>query len=192
MVWSPPISAQTLGGLSLGEPLVPALGRMPRTHDFAPVGNDVAIKWQLPDGNTLSATAWADTRKILFVEEDRRPAAANATPLPGLTLGATTLADLRRRFGSNGMGFASNGETMQAGRPTGVNCFELRHAPGVFVAFVTQLSPADTTPPIDTGKGMLVAIIVARKTYLQEIWGETLLRDLAYRPILLPGLVAGD
>ena len=165
---------------------------MPRTQNFSPVGNDVAIKWQLADGDTLSATASADTRRILFLEEDALPGAPNATPVPGLTLGATTLADLRRRFGSNGMGFESNAETLGAGRLTGVNCFELRHAPGVFVAFVTQLSAADTKTPVEPGNGVLVAIIVARKSYLQEIWGEKLLHDPAYRPIVLPGLVAGD
>jgi len=193
-----PATAQTLQGLTVGEALIPALKHMPKTQNYGPLGDYVAVKWQLPGGNDFSATASPDTGKIVFLEEDREPApAAHDFPLPGLILGTTTLSDIRRRFGSNGIGFASNAETLQNGALTGINCFELSHAPGVFVAFVTRVAPPGTPGKrgqyhIDIGDGVLVSIIVAEKTYLQEIWGNKLLFDPHYKPIEVPGLVAVD
>ena len=169
---------------------------MPRTQNFSQVGAYVAVKWQLSSGNSLSATASPETGKIVFLEEDRGKASGvNDLPLPGLILGATTLDDIRRRFGSNGIGFASNAETLQAGSLIGINCYELHHAPGVFVAFVTRLTPSGHTgepAPDHVGDGVLVSVIVAEKTYLQTIWGDQLLFDPQYRPIDVPGLAAVD
>lgn len=193
-----PAGAQTLHGLTIGEALVPALRSMPRSQDTAQVGNYVAVKWLLPDGNRLSARASPATGKIVFLEEDRNAvSAANDFPLPGLVLGSATLDDIRRRFGSNGIGFASNAETLHAGSLIGINCYELRHAPGVLVAFVTRLAPSDPAgeramKAIDTGSGVLEAIMVAKGTYLEEIWGDQLLFDPHYKPIDVPGLVAVD
>jgi hypothetical protein len=190
-----PATAQTLRGLTVGEGLVPALKTMPVTHNFGQVGNDVAIKWSLPSGSSLSATASPDTGKILLLEEDWDTSAAKETVLPGLTFGVTKLDDIRRRFGSNGLGFVSNAETSQAAGMIGVNCYELRHAAGVFVAFVTLLPVPTQTgnlqpSQIKSGHGVLVAIIVAQKSYLQEIWGTQILADPDYKPIDVLGLVA--
>ncbi len=192
-----PAAAQTLHGLTVGEALLPALKRMPKTQNIGPAGHYAAIKWPLPGGDSFSATAAPDTGKIVLLEEDRDPASATYdVPAPGLILGATTLADIRRRFGSNGIGFASNAESLQAGALIGINCYELRHAPGVFVAFVTRLVPPrhkDRAPThIDTGAGVLVSIIVAEKSYLEEIWGDDLLFDHHYKPIDVPGLLAAN
>jgi hypothetical protein len=190
--------AQTLHGLTVGEALIPALKQMPTTQNFGRVGNYVAIKWTLSNGNSFSATASPVTGKIVLLEEDQDPASAShESLLPGLTLGATTLGDIRRRFGSNGIGFAANAETIQAGALIGINCYELRSIPGVFVAFVTRLSVSgqmgEAAPArISTGNGVLVSIIVAEKTYLQELWGTQLLFDSRYQRIDVPGLVKGD
>ncbi len=130
-----PARAQTLHGLTIGELLIPALKRMPKTRDFFQVGNNVAIKWPLSESVSLSATASPDTGKIVFLEEDWNVASvANASPVPGLAFGVATLSDIRRRFGSNGIGFASNAETLQNEALVGINCYELHRAPGVFVA----------------------------------------------------------
>jgi len=190
-----PATAQTLRGLTVGEELVPALKTMPVTQNFGQVGNDVAIKWSLPSGSSLSATASPDTGKILLLEEDWDSNAAKDPVLPGLTFGVTKLDDIRHRFGSNGLGFVSNAESLQAAGMIGVNCYELRHAPGVFVAFVTLLPVRTQTgnlqpDQIKSGNGVLVALIVAQKSYLQEIWGTQILADPNYKPIDVPGLVA--
>jgi hypothetical protein len=193
-----PAMAQTLHGLTVGEDLLPALKHMPKTQNFGQVGSYVAIKWTLPNGNGFSATASPATGKIVYLEEDQAAASpSNDLPLSGLVLGASTLNDIRHRFGSNGMGFASNAETLQGGVLIGINCYELRHAPGVFLVFVTRLSPSDETGEpapshLITGDGILVSVIVAEKTYLQEIWGDQLLTDPHYTPIDVPGLVAND
>lgn len=190
-----PATAQTLRGLTVGEELVPALKTMPVTHNFGQIGNDVAIKWSLSGGSSLSATASPDTGKILLLEEDWDTSAAKETVLPGLTFGVTKLDDIRSRFGSNGLGFVSNAETLQAAGMIGVNCYELRHAPGVIVAFITLLPVPTQTgnlrpDQIKSGNGVLVALIVAQKSYLQEIWGTQILADPQYKPIDVPGLVA--
>ena len=191
-----PARAQTLHGLTIGELLIPALKRMPKTKDLSQVGNDVAIKWRLSESVSLSATASPDTGKIVFLEEDWSAAsAATDSPLPGLVFGAATLGDIRRRFGSNGIGFASNAETLQDGALVGIKCYELRRAPGIFVAFVTRSTPPGSaggraSNTIDTGKGVLVSFIVAEKTYLQKIWGDRLLFDPHYKPIIVAGLGA--
>ena len=191
-----PARAQTLHGLTIGESLIPALKRMPRTQNFSQVGDHVAIKWSLSDNVSLSATASPDTGKIVFLEEDwNATSAANDLPLPGLAFGTVTLGDIRHRFGSNGIGFASNAETLREGSLTGINCYELQHVPGVLVAFVTRLLPPEPRKmrapnAIDTGNGVLVSFMIAQKTYLQEIWGNKLLFDPHYRPIVISGLVA--
>ena len=193
-----PARAQTLHGLTIGELLVPALKRMPKTQNFSQVRDYVAIKWPLSEGVSLSATASPDTGKIVFLEEDWNAASAvDNSSVPGLVFGATTLSDIRRRFGSNGMGFASNAESLRDGSLIGINCYELHHAPGVFVAFVTRLTPSGASGgrapnAVDTGSGVLVSLIVAEKTYLQTIWGDKLLFDPLYKPIAVPGLVAVD
>jgi len=193
-----PAIAQTIHGLTVGEDLVPALKHMPKTQNFGPVGSYFAIKWTLPSGNSFSATASPVTGKIVYLEEDQvATSPTNDLPFSGLILGASTLNDIRRRFGSNGTGFASNFETLQAGALIGINCYELHHAPGVFLVFVTRLSLSDeakvSAPShITSGDGILVSVIVAEKTYLQEIWGSRLLNDPNYKPIDLPGLVAND
>ena len=157
--------------LTIGERPNPALERMPKTQNFSQVGNYAAIKWSFPNGSSLSATASPGTGKIVFLEQDQDSASAVDDPHPpGLTLGTTTLDDIRRRFGSNGIGFVSNMETFQDGALIGINCYELQRAPGVFVAFATRLAPsghtgAGTPSRISTGRGVLVTIIAAEKTY---------------------------
>jgi hypothetical protein len=193
-----PAGAQTLHGLTIGEDLVPALKKMPKTRDFGQVGNYVAIKWPLADGDSFSATASPATGKIVFLEEDHDSgSSAGEAVLPGLIFGRTTLGDIRKRFGSNGIGFASNAETVQNGAAIGINCYELRNAPKVFVAFVTRLSPPaqiETSSPrtIQTNNGVLVALMVGQKSYLEEIWGTQLLYDPQYRAVDVPGLIDRD
>jgi len=193
-----PAAAQTLHSLTIGEELIPALKQMPKTQNYGPVGNYFAIKWSLASGNSFSATASPVTGKIVFLEEDfdSTPAVTDS-PIPGVVLGATTLNDIRHRFGSIGIGFTSNAETLQSGTLIGINCSGLHHSPGVFVAFVTRLSPAtkfggSAPSRIDPGDGVLVSIIVAEKIYLQEIWGTQLFFDPHYAPIDVPGLIRGN
>lgn len=155
-----------------------------------PAGSFVASKWHLPSGNDLSVTSAPATGKIVYIETDwgGDPASA-ATDVSGLQFGTTTLADIRKKFGSNGFGFKQNIGQATEDKLIFFNCYQIDGDPDLIAVFITTLPIKDVpivageTKP-ESGKARLDAVILASLAYLKETWGEDRVFDSTYRPIV--------
>ncbi len=144
-------------------------------------------KWTLPNGTAVSVTTDAATGRIVFIEQD---GTGRPTPsaLPSLTLDDTRLRDIRSRFGSNGFGYSSTGAFEQNGELLAANCYRLAGTDAVLAVVTGQplgaiQAQGDAEP--DTGLGMLHAVILSDRRYLDRLWGPNELRDPAERPVRL-------
>lgn len=177
--------AQTIEGFAVGGDIRLAAKAHPRPSVAEPLGSDAAFKWDLAAGNAVSVTASPQTGSIMFIEEDwGGNAAAAASAVPGLGVGASTLADIRKKFGSNGFGFKSNAVTLRGEKIVSINCYQFAGKQNVVVALVTVLPISDVVGGMpQTGKGRLQAVILADLGYLQGIWGSDRLFDREYQPV---------
>lgn len=176
--------AQGLDGFRLGEPLATASRAHPHPAAADPVDGFPAMRWEERDGSDVAVTATPDTKRVVFIEHDRSGAAAGSpVGVSGLRFGLT-LDDIRRRFGSNGSGFASKGVSVANNSLVGVNCYEPAGSDDVTLALVTSQPISDVDPSGPrTGRGRLVAAILARTSYLERIWGKQRLVDPDYHRI---------
>ncbi len=154
-------------------------------------GSFTVSRWDLSNGNTVSVTSSPETGKIVFIESDwGGDAGKAATDIPGLTFGSSTLADIRRRFGSNGFGFQSNVVSMIDKDIVSFNCYHVGDDGDLVAVFVTRL-PMSRVPMVSgkpepkLGEGHLDAVILASLVYLKEIWGADMISDSKERPITL-------
>jgi hypothetical protein len=193
MVFASASLAQSLGGISIGDP--PAVLERVNLETIARAGTGAmkTVKYKLANGNELSVTYNSRANRILYVESDWNitPDAA-ATDFPGFKFGNTTLEDIRRVTGSNGFSYQSNAMSKAEGKIRAFNCYEVRNKPGLISCFITVLNVADLRNRIgsrevrveDVSKSAkLEAIILADEEYLDSIWGEEKTYDKDIKPI---------
>jgi hypothetical protein len=179
--------AQAIFGFRVGQDLRVAAKTHPRPSKMGEQNAFAVVKWDLPNGSAVSVTASPETGKIVFMEADWGGDAANAaTDLPGLSFGASKLADIRRRFQSNGFAFKSNAVQLIGQDVVSFNCYQIKGPDDLIAVFVTSLPTAsiptvDGKPSPDLGKGSLQAIILADSKYLKGLWGEERLFDKGYQ-----------
>lgn len=181
--------AQAISAFKIGEDMRVVAKNRPKPSNTEALGSYAAFKWNLPGGNDLSVTASPETGRIVFIESDwgGDPASA-ASDVPGMTFGLTTLADIRKRFQSNGFGFKSNLGQATTEKLVSFNCYQVDSDPDLVVVFVTTLLTKDVPtvagdPKPDPGKGHLEAVILSSLVYLKEIWGEDRVFDATYHPV---------
>jgi len=105
--------------------------------------------------------------------------------LPGLRFGVTTLADIRKRFGSNGFGFKNRDAVISV--PDGVVLFNSYEVGNVVVTFITKVNdngavsvkPEEVPTPV-ADRAKLDAISIADAGYAETEWG-TRLDDPQYK-----------
>jgi len=139
--------AQSIAGFKVGDDLRVVAKSHPAPFLTEPLGSYTASKWDLPKGNTVSVTAAPGTGRIVFIESDwgGDPAGA-ATDVPGIQFGSTTLADIRKRFRSNGFAFKENFGQVTDDNLVSFNCYQIDSDPDLIVVFVTTLlSPLTVT-----------------------------------------------
>jgi hypothetical protein len=174
-----PLAAQEMGGIALNAPLPDTLPD--------PVGSQVQgpfafTLWQRADGTAMSATVDARTGETLYVEIWNADGGPRAAPLPGMTFGETTQADLIARFGSEGMIFGERGRTAVAGDQAAFfHSYEIDGSDAV-LSFVTIL-PLDIASPETAGTAVLDSVILGYGPYLDAIWGANRGRIDGYAPI---------
>lgn len=145
------------------------------------------FKWVFSNRNALSATVDPEG-EIVYLESDwGGKTEETGCDLAGLKFGVTTLADLRKRFGSNGFGFKKRPHVAQTeGGIVLLNSWEVGT---VVVTFYTTVNMADYTkvqaaeaaePVSDYAK--LDAISMANAAYARSEWGERV-ADPAYKKI---------
>lgn len=178
-----PASAQTLRGVTLGEPVPEGLPEPLGTQVVHPFSITV---WTFDDGLSMSTTADAETGSVLYVElwrdgsQGQQPA-----PVDGLTFGETTHTDLTARFGSEGIIFNERGHFIVVGANVAYfTSFEIEGTDAV-ASFVT-LQPLDEATPETVGDAVLDSISLGQGPYLDQIWGANRGRLEGYTRIADP------
>lgn len=181
--------AQSIFGFKVGADFRVVAKTHPKPFITEPVGSYVATKWNLPGGNALSVTSSPESGRIVYMESDwgGDPTSA-ATDVPGMIFGVTTLADIRKKFGSNGFAFKANFGQVTSDNLVSFNCYQIDGNPDLIAVFVTTLPIKDIPvvagePKPDLGQGHLDAVILASLAYLKEIWGEDRVFDATYHPV---------
>jgi hypothetical protein len=148
-------------------------------------GNDL-FRWVLPDHNSFRAAVDPEG-EIVYLESSWGHQSDNtACDLAGLKFGVTTLADLRKRFGSNGFAFKKRPHVTTT--DDGVMLLNSWEAGNVVVTFYTRINAADYARVKASGESdaapdaKLEAISLANAAYAKSEWGEPVY-DPAYKKI---------
>lgn len=179
MALAAPASAQSLLGVTLGEPIPEGLPE--------PAGTEVAVPfsrthWENIEGIAITAVGDVETGEVLFIELRPATGATEAGPIRGLSFGETTRDDLYERFGSEGIVFEQVGRVGAFGSIAAYfTSYEIAGR-DVALSFVTIQPLADASE--DTaGTSTLDSIVVANDEYLNQIWGFNRGRLPGYAPI---------
>jgi hypothetical protein len=164
--------AQSLQGLHIGEDKS-ALAKLGVPETIEKYKSYVVQKWTLASGNALSATVNSEG-KIVYLESDWNGSAdATGSDLDGLRFGATSLADLRRRFGSNGFRFKGRGGVLRTS--DGVVMINSYDTSTAVVTFFTKVpsgaSQSSNSTPV-AARAKLDALSIADADYAKSEWGE--------------------
>lgn len=178
-----PLSAQTLRGVSLNAPIPDGLP--------APLGTVIEpplamTRWLFDDGLAMSATADAETGEVSYLElwRDGRRGTPDA-PVPGVTYGQTTLADLTTQFGSDGIFFPNRERFIVLGDMVAYfTSYEVEETDAI-VTFITIQPLADAAPET-MGDSILDAISLSSGEHMDSIWGGNRGRSDGYTPIADP------
>ena len=164
--------AQTLSSLRIGDDVsrLATLGTPAATDRYK---SFVVQKWNLSNGNELSVTT-DGAGKIVYLESDwGGRAEVTECDLRDLRFGATTLSDLRRRFGSNGFAFERREGVIDIA--DGVVMINSYEAGTSVVTFFTKIVGAPAKSGIGGPVGdraKLDAISIADAGYAKSEWGE--------------------
>lgn len=185
-----PAAAQSLSGLHIGD-AAPHLQELGKPVATAPDGPYLNQKWTFPTGNDLAVSTSADGL-IVYLESDWGGHSGNGNDdpgcdLPGVKFGSTTLADLRKRFGSNGFVFQNRSPLLET--DDGVVLFNAYEVGTKVVTFITKASKQDYARSKQGGAGWdladhakLDAILIADGDYAVYEWGPRVY-DPGYKKI---------
>lgn len=191
-----PTMAQSLSGVTIGSDRASLnqLGTAPVSTQT--MGPHSAVKFQLPGGNEMSATFLRSSGKIIYLETDwGGEAAGSFSDFEPFKYGQTSLDDVRRHFGHNGMMFDARPvvSTMPDGGVALFNSYEISES-DMIATFVTVISATALTE-LQTMHGnekladyigpaaKLHALILAERDYVDTIWGAKKTYDSGYTPI---------
>jgi len=177
--------AQSLHGLKVGEPSA-TLGPLGAPSDSDTYKGMAVQRWDRPNGNSLSVTIGKNG--VVFIESDWNGSDdAPGCDLPGLRFEKTTLAELRKRFGSNGFGYKARGYSAET--PDGIVMMNSYEVGVVVVTFYTKINRDEFSSLKASGKNpwpadyaKLDAISIAEDNYATSEWGERVY-DPAYKKI---------
>lgn len=188
-----PARAQAVLGLSIGAP-ESALGGLGLAAADSIVTPKMSIRgYDLPDGGRFEVVVDRATNAVVFLQHSRLGATEAATgDLPGTTYGRTTLAELRARCGSNGFVYRGSPRPDVVGdRFVLTNGYDVEGRPLVAV-FLTSL-PVELARKFASGNeadakamgeiAVLSGIILARRDYIETVWGTERMTDKDCRPI---------
>lgn len=191
-----PAAAQSILGLKLGAP-ESALGSLGLAAADSIVTPKMSIRgYDLPDGGRFEVVVDRAENAIVFLQHSRLGAQeSSAGDLPGTTYGRTTLAELRARFGSNGFVYHGSPRPDVVGdRFVLTNAYDLEGggAQPLVAVFLTSL-PVEQAKRFASGNeadakamgeiAVLSGVILARRSYVETVWGSERMADKACRPV---------
>jgi hypothetical protein len=164
-----------------------------RLSKFGPVsglekyGQMDVFKWRLAKGNLFTAMVDANG-EIEYLESDWGGKGEDTgCDLAGLRFGVTTLADLRKRFGSNGFGYKGRPHVRQ--NEDGVVLLNSYEVENVVITFYTRISAPDyakiqASDGKESGEeyAKLDGISLANAAYAKLEWGNRVANP-AYKKI---------
>jgi len=183
-LWVSATSAQSLQGVTLGAPL-PA--DLPPPQSQQDLGRFQLLHYAISP--ELALTLWTranDEAAVLSIQLARTaPYQRAATPLPDIAFGLTTTTEIEARFGPAGPVYDIIGATSRHGRiTTHTLSYEIDTGDSV-LTFIT-LEARDQPDSRGRENARLDAIILARRWFQEEVWGEVSYPNLGYAPIASP------
>lgn len=188
-----PSFAQSLSSISVGDKSsrLDPLG-VPPTHEQK-MGPHTAVRFELPDGNSLSATYRNSDGTIVFLESDwGGKKSGSFSGFRDFRFGLTSLRDIRSVLGHNGMSFVNGPGTSltDAGDLIMFNSFEIAKS-SIVVTVISKLGAQrlselsevygdQSTAKMISKEAKLDAIIIADMEYRSGIWGDEIVRDGQY------------
>lgn len=160
------------------------------------MGPHTAVKFELPDGNSLSATFRNSDGVIVFLESDwGGQQSGSFSDFRNFKFGSTSLDEIRAELGHNGMSFLNGPNTTltETGDLVTFNTYELSRS-DVAVTLITKIAASrlkvlrdrygdEKAATLIGQEAKLDSIIIADMNYLTGIWGKELVRDKNYRRI---------
>jgi hypothetical protein len=148
-------------------------------------GNDL-YRWVLPNHNSFRATVDLEGEIVYLESSWGQKDDETGCDLAGLKFGVTTLADLHKRFGSNGFAFKKRPRVSTT--DDGIMLQNSWEAGNVVVTFYTRINAADYARVRASGTSdaapdaKLEAISLANAAYAKSEWGDRTY-DPAYKKI---------
>ncbi len=142
------------------------------------------VKYRTENGNHLSVTFEND--KVIYMENDWLYESEGAKPLfTDFTFGKTSIKEIRKEFGTNGFTHVNRNVFTTDTQLIAFNCFEFDSEKNEVLVTITGLSLNDEEVNENniSEKMLLLAIIIADKAYLNEIWGKEKVFDDNYKKI---------
>jgi predicted aspartyl protease len=200
--------AQSLSGVQIGDDLTSAVKQIGFPPNQASrSGPFSSAKWRLGDGNELSVTMRTGEGKIIFMESDwggwNGGRGESETDFPDFFFGRTTRQQIISKMGNEGVLY--NYRFPFDVQPDKWVVFDAIYdvsGTDVVVDFVTRIDEAQMRLRIKKLKnyknsssnwhyvgasGLLVAIILGKRDYVQSEWGQRV-ATLNYRPVALEAL----
>ena len=147
--------------------------------------NDL-YRWVLPNRNVFRATVDREGEIVYLESASGGKSDETGCDLAGLKFGTTTLADLRKRFGSSGFAYKKRPHLMTT--DDGVTLLNSWEVGNVVITFITRISAADYAKARASGASdaavdaKLNAISLANAAYATSEWGDRVY-DSGYKKI---------
>lgn len=141
------------------------------------------VKYRTENGNDFSITCEKD--KVVYMENDwSQNSKGRQSLFSNFLFGQTTLKDIRSRFSTNGFTYTNRNSIKTDTDLIMFNCFEFESKNNEVLVVITKVSlKEDVTEENIASTLKLEAIIIADKTYLDGIWGESKVFDPNYKKI---------
>jgi hypothetical protein len=146
---------------------------------------DNMIKYKTENNNDFSVTT--ENGKVVYMENDWLQDPSSRQPLfSNFTFGKTTLKEIRDKFGTNGFTYKSKGSFKTDTDLITFNCFEFDSKNNEILVTITKVSLSEAvTEENIASKLKLDALIIADKSYLDEIWEKEKVFDPNFKKIKL-------
>ena len=167
--------AQSLSSLHIGDAST-KLSTFGKPASTEPDKDTIIRRWTLANGNDLSVTT-DKGGSIVFLESDwNHRDADTGCDLAWLRFGATTLTEIRKRFGSNGFAFKEQaGQLLAEDGAVMLNSYEVGDA---VITFYNKVSNAEVATLDADGSSSIAdharldAITISSQRYAKAQWGE--------------------
>lgn len=187
--------AQSVAGIAIGSPMK-AVWQLGGALSDSLISPPLAIRgFFLASGSQLEVTVDTERDAVLWLHLGWAGNPEDAsTDFGGFVFGRTTLTAIRRTCGSNGFCYVEglSPAFMNEDKLMFLNCYDVIAQEPLVVGFVTELSPefieawrAGLSDLADLADHALLSwIILARRSYLEVIWGQDRMSDDPCPPIV--------